>query len=198
MSMKKLLIALALLVPAIAGASTFEGTLSTGVQTGIEGIVVTAPTATPGSGTYDSTQSVTLTATGAQSIRYRDDGGVPTCSVGTPYTGAISVSASISIQARSCYANNASSSPVVFLYVINPPATPAPSGGGGGGGGGGLLPPSGTTGDATGDGRTDIFDFNIVLINWGATTGGVSAGDLNGDGQVDITDFNTILTHWTF
>lgn len=190
-----LVLALALAAPAYA--STFEGTLTTGIQTSVEGTVIVAPTANPIAGIYTSTQNVVLSALGAQFIRYRDDGGVPTCSTGTLYTGSITVSSSVStIQARSCYANNASSSPAVFLYAINPPSAPAPSGGGGGGGGGSSLPPPAVVGDATGDSIVNVLDFNAVLVAWGSTGGSIPA-DLNRDGIVDILDFNVLIINWT-
>jgi hypothetical protein len=109
-------------------ATTDEGTLGDPtVETGIVGTLISAPTASPVAGTYTSTRSVTLTASGSQSIRYTVDGSTPTCSVGTVYSGTISVSSSKTIKAISCYPDGSSSSVASFAYTI--------SGGGGGGGG---------------------------------------------------------------
>jgi hypothetical protein len=53
---------------------------------------VAAPTFNPAPGTYSSTQSVTITsATAGASIRYTTDGSTPSSSVGTLYTGPVSV-----------------------------------------------------------------------------------------------------------
>lgn len=137
--MKKLTIltlALFLSIAGVTSASEFEGTLSTGVQTGVEGTVIVVPLANPVAGVYTSTQSVSLTATGAPSIHYTVDGSTPTCTSGSTYSGVISVSTSQVIQALSCYPNAQTSGVVIFAYTIN---LPTPSGGGGGGGGGGVT-----------------------------------------------------------
>jgi hypothetical protein len=63
---------------------------------------VTTPTFTPIAGTYTSTQSVTITAAGADSIWYTTDGSTPTypaTGTTTQYTGSISVAASETIEA---------------------------------------------------------------------------------------------------
>ena len=49
--------------------------------------------------------------------------------------------------------------------------------------------------DANNDGRINILDFNILIINWGATAPG-NAADFNEDGVVDIFDFNLLMVHW--
>jgi len=84
---------------------------------------------------------------------------------------------------------------------------------GGGGGGGGGTPPSDTStsttdtsttttkesisrGDANSDGRVDILDFNVLMVNFGKT-GSEIAGDLNGDNRVDIFDFNILMVNWS-
>ena len=97
--MKKILIALLLLAPALAGASEVTGTLTTGIASGVEGVVITAPSASPNEGVYSATQEVTLTAAGSSSIHYTIDGSTPTCTSGSTYGAAISVSASQVIQA---------------------------------------------------------------------------------------------------
>lgn len=76
------------------------------------------PSASPSAGTYTTPQSVVLTATGATSIRYTTNGSTPTCS-STSYSGAISVSATTTIKAISCYPNSANSSVASFVYTIN-------------------------------------------------------------------------------
>jgi peptidoglycan hydrolase-like protein with peptidoglycan-binding domain len=115
------------IAPALASEVT--GSLCTGVNCPVEGTVIAAPTVSPAAGSFTSNQSVTLTSTGATSIRYTTDGTVPTCA-STQYSSAISVTSSKTIKAISCYANNASSTVASFAYTISVPS----SGGGGGGG----------------------------------------------------------------
>ncbi|MBI3630774.1 MAG: chitobiase/beta-hexosaminidase C-terminal domain-containing protein [Candidatus Sungbacteria bacterium] len=69
-----------------------------------------------------------------------------------------------------------------------------------GGGGGGIFFPSGPSklGDMNKDGKTDILDFNFLMVNWGTrATGGAAQGDLNNDGNVDVLDFNILMVNWT-
>ena len=116
------------IAPALASEVT--GSLCTGVNCPVEGTVIAAPTASPAAGSFTSNQSVTLTSTGATSIRYTTDGTTPTCA-STQYSSAISVTSSKTIKAISCYANSTSSTVASFAYTISIPS----SGGGGGGGG---------------------------------------------------------------
>jgi Chitobiase/beta-hexosaminidase C-terminal domain len=88
--------------------------------------VAAAPTFSPAAGTYTSAQSVTLadTTVGA-TIYYTTDGTTPTTS-SKVYSGAISVAATITIQAIAT-ATGYSNSPVSSaVYTITPPAA-APS-----------------------------------------------------------------------
>ncbi len=72
------------------------GSSDSGSTTG----TVSAPTFSPAPGTYASAQSVTLsTSTAGASIRYTTDGSTPTSTTGTPYAGAIAVSATTTIKA---------------------------------------------------------------------------------------------------
>jgi len=114
-------------------ASEVTGNLSTGVgSSNLEGVVIAAPTFSPAAGTYSSTRSVSLTATGSLSIRYTVNGDVPTCA-STLYAGEFSVSSTKTVKAISCYANGVTSSVSSALYTIS-------SGGGGGGGGASGTP----------------------------------------------------------
>jgi subtilisin family serine protease len=55
----------------------------------------------------------------------------------------------------------------------------------------GMLQRLPLPGDANGDGRVNLADFNIVASNFGRTSGATRAtGDLNGDGRVNLADFN--------
>lgn len=181
-------------------ASTFDGTITTGVDTGVEGIVIEAPTANPPAGAYTGTQNVELSgSTGVLSIHYTTDGSAATCTSGITYSAPISVPSSLVIEAVSCYANGIASPIAIFAYAIsNSPPDPAPGGGGGGGGGGGTITtPATEVYDFNSDGKIDVFDFNVLIINWGTTTGATGAdGDADGDGDVDIFDFNLLIINW--
>jgi hypothetical protein len=196
-------------------ASTYHGTLTAGGSNtltgdlgggGLNGVLTSPPVATPGAGTYNSAQSVTLTASGATSIYYTTDGiNTPSCSTGTLYSDSspIAVGSSLEIQAISCYTGNASSTVASYLYAINqaapsasPNYSPAPNYGGGGGGGGGSGVSMFSKGDANLDGHINISDFVILMADWGQTGTG-NAADFNGDGKVDITDFVALMANWT-
>jgi hypothetical protein len=61
---------------------------------------VAAPTFSVASGTYTSTQSVTLaTTTSGATIRYTTDGSTPTSTSGTVYSGAVTISATATLKA---------------------------------------------------------------------------------------------------
>ncbi len=180
---------LAVATPAMAD-STFTGTVNTGIQTGLSGIVDAGVSATPTpNSSYTSAQSVKLVAAGSDSIyyNYTTDGADPSCApTGTKYTGAITLSSSKTIRAVACFGTVAS--PVAqFAYGINV-STPS--------GGGGYTPPATPLiGDINGDGVVNILDFNALLVQWGKTGSNLSA-DLNHDGVVGILDFNILIIHW--
>ena len=50
--------------------------------------------------------------------------------------------------------------------------------------------------DANKDGKIDVLDFNILMVNWGKTTAN-NVADFNGDSKVDIFDFNMLMINWT-
>jgi hypothetical protein len=68
----------------------------------------------------------------------------------------------------------------------NPDPTPSPSP---------SPSPSTRAGDANGDGAVNIFDYNIILSNFGLTVSGRSQGDFNGNGTVDIFDFQQVVSN---
>ena len=78
--------------------------------------------ATPVAGTYSTTQSITLTSAGSDSIRYSITETPATCSAGTLYTTPISVSTSQTIYVRACDTLN-NSSTTNFAYVISRPTS---------------------------------------------------------------------------
>jgi len=88
------------------------------------------PIFSPAGGTYVGTQSINISSTGSDSIRYTIDGATPSCSVGTLYSGAISVTESETINAIGCDVVGNTPASSVASYTINMSAR---------GGGGGLL-----------------------------------------------------------
>jgi len=107
-----------LCVITFTNASEVTGNLDTGMQTGMQGSVVNPPVASPVAGTYTSVQNVSLSASGATSIRYTKDGGTPSCSVGNIYSSPIFVNETITIKAIACYSSSASAV-TNFVYTIN-------------------------------------------------------------------------------
>jgi len=93
-------------------ASEVTGDLSNQIETGISGTLKSAPVFSLDSGTYNSTQSVTLTASSSTAICYSTSEDNPSCSnyntclLGTKYASAISVTATTSMKAVACYADN--------------------------------------------------------------------------------------------
>lgn len=74
-------------------------------------------------------------------------------------------------------------SPVVSPSVIvSPSSTPQASG---------SIP-----GDIDGNGRVNIFDYNLLLTDFGVTSGVGLRSDINKNGRVDIFDYNILLTNF--
>jgi len=109
-------------------------TIDNGINNGSGGAgTAYEPSASPAASTYSSSQSVSLSASGSSSIRYTVDGSTPSCTSGTVYSSAISITSSKTIKAIACYDDNGSTSSsnvASHAYTINIPS----SGGGSGGG----------------------------------------------------------------
>ena len=88
---------------------TFTGTVA----------LATAVTASPAAGSYTGGQAVTLTASGASSIRYTLDGTTPTCSTGLAYSSAVTVNFSGSLKAIACYTGGGFSTVSSDAYIIS-------------------------------------------------------------------------------
>ena len=91
--------------------------LSTG--TVINGVLVVAPTASISTGTYQASQTVSLSAPEANSIRYTLTGSDPSCSSGTRISGdsgSITINSSLILKAISCYKSDDSVSSEVSEY----------------------------------------------------------------------------------
>jgi hypothetical protein len=119
-------------------ASETSGNLTAGMQTGIGGVVKSAPIASPAAGSYTVSQSVTLIAAGSVAIYYTTDGTIPACGTGIIYATAIPVPATTTIKAIACYGDGSSGPVASYTYTITETT-------GGGGGGGGAPPEPGTT-----------------------------------------------------
>ena len=92
---------------------------------------VATPTFSPVAGSYTGTQSVTIAcATSGATVRYTTDGSTPSDTVGTLFSGAISVPATATLKAIAYKAGMTSSAVVSAAFTITPPV----------GGGEGLTP----------------------------------------------------------
>jgi pectate lyase len=100
-----------------------ESLITTGTYTIKPPERVAAPTFSPVAGTYVNTQSVTLSTTTADAtILFTTDGIAPTCTIGTPYSGAIEVAQSVTLNAIACKTGAIDSDLTTAAYVITPPA----------------------------------------------------------------------------
>ena len=51
-------------------------------------------------------------------------------------------------------------------------------------------------GDANGDGRVNLRDFNILASNFGQSPRDFTQGDFNYDGRVNLADFNLLAARF--
>ncbi|MGC9158698.1 MAG: chitobiase/beta-hexosaminidase C-terminal domain-containing protein [Terracidiphilus sp.] len=103
--------------------NAYGRTTSTPVQVAVSGQAAAAlPTFNPPAGTYTAAQSVVLNdTTPGATIYYTTGGATPPTTSSTPYTGAISVSSSETLQAIAAAAGYANSSVASATYTINLP-----------------------------------------------------------------------------
>lgn len=81
---------------------------------------VATPTYNPAAGTYASAQSVTITtATSGALMRYTLDGSNPTSTVGTPYSGPVSITATATLKTIAYKSGLTDSAVASGLYTIN-------------------------------------------------------------------------------
>ena len=125
----------------LVGNTNTSGTFLTRV---FDSLAPSSTIANPIAGTYSSAQSVLLITNDASAtIRYTTDGTLPSCSVGTLFTGAISISSSLTLNSIACDLAGNASTVSSDAYTIS--ASGGSTGGGGGGGGGGGVSSSGIT-----------------------------------------------------
>ena len=87
----------------------------------INAVPPTIITANAPAGTYTTTQTINLSSTGADYIRYALDGTIPSCSIGTIYNTTLYASSPLTIKAIACdYAGNESA---VTTFQYNFPYT---------------------------------------------------------------------------
>ena len=110
----------------ITATSTLEaiayksGLTNSTVTSGTYTIQCATPTFNPATGTYGSTQSVTIsTTTGGASIRYTTNGTTPSSTVGTVYSSAVSISATATLEAIAYETGLTNSSVTTGVYTIN-------------------------------------------------------------------------------
>lgn len=79
--------------------------------------------ASPSTGTYNSSQNISLSSSGSDYIRYTDNGADPSCSIGSIYSVPINISSPKTIKAIACdlAGNNSGVSTFVysFSYTLN-------------------------------------------------------------------------------
>lgn len=157
-----------------------SGMTNSTVATAIYTIQVATPTFNPTAGTYNSTQSVAISdTTSGATIYYTTDGTTPTTS-STQYTGPITVSSSMTIEAIAAVSGMANSAVATATYTIQS----------GGGGGGSPSYGSGfTSSGLTLNGGATISGTALQLTNGG--TGEARSGFFNNTVNVQsfITDF---------
>jgi hypothetical protein len=125
-------------IPAASVAGLSDGTITAsmtptgGTLTMLKDTVAPpAPTANPLPGSYETTQSVTLSAQAGSTIHYTNNGTTPTAFSPAAPTG-IQVTASQTLNAIAIDAGGNPGAVGTFAYTITgPPAPPAPAGGGG-------------------------------------------------------------------
>jgi uncharacterized repeat protein (TIGR03803 family) len=113
----------------IEAFATIAGSPNSAVATAVytfQSQVAATPVISPAAGTYSSTQSVTITdSTAGSTIYYTTNGTTPSAS-STVYSGAISVSASETIEAIAVASGFSNSAVASTTYTINLPAAAAP------------------------------------------------------------------------
>jgi hypothetical protein len=92
---------------------------NSGVATAVYNILVATPSFTPGGGNYNTAQTVTITtATGGAGIRYTTDGTTPSDTVGTVYTGPVTLIATTTIKAVAYASGFTNSGVATAVYNI--------------------------------------------------------------------------------
>jgi hypothetical protein len=96
-------------------------------------------------------------------------------------TTPLTLSAGIQYFVRVYNGTHSDSSSFILPECASPTPTPTPT----------PLPVS-LPGDIDGDGKVGIFDYNILVGNFGKTGSGIPA-DIDGNGKIDIFDYNILV-----
>jgi len=100
---------------------TVNGTAVTSSNFTIDNVSPDTPSSDVAAGSYRSSQSISLASTGSSQIRYTTDNSTPTCSVGTVYSSAISITSNqtpATIKAVACDSYSNASSVATLAYTI--------------------------------------------------------------------------------
>lgn len=165
--------------PTLASGDTVDPTTAVKDAVGIADATVAAltitdslaPLAVSGNAgaVFHGSTTVTLASTGSSQIRYTTDGSTPTCSVGTVYSSALTISGSITLNAIGCDEVNNATAVVTASY------SPA--------GGGAIATPAAQTAVNLGS----AANFAILSKSGISTTGATSVtGDI-GVSPIDST-----------
>jgi hypothetical protein len=102
----------------------------------------------------------------------------------------------MTIEAISCYPNNAYSTVESLGYTITlTPSAGSPAVLVSGGGGGGSYSSGGSSGGSSV--KVGIADFVLLMANWGQTGAGNPADFDNDSAVIGIQDFVWLMSHWT-
>jgi hypothetical protein len=96
-----------------------NGLTNSSVATAVYNILAATPSFSPVGGNYLTAQTVTIgTATAGATIRYTTDGTTPTATVGTIYSGPLTVSATTTLKAVAYASGMTNSSVATAVYNI--------------------------------------------------------------------------------
>ena len=110
------------IIPTVANGKVYVGTTNSVGAFGLLNTSATTPTFNPAPGTYNSTQSVTISdLTSGATIYYTTNGSTPT-TASTVYSGAISVTSTTTINAIAVASGFANSAVASGTYTIQSPA----------------------------------------------------------------------------
>jgi hypothetical protein len=107
------------------------GLTNSSVATAVYNILATTPTFSPAGGNYTAAQTVTIsTTTSGAAIRYTTDGSTPSDTVGTVYSGPVTVNATTTLKAVAYAIGLTNSSVAIAVYnILATTPTFSPAGG---------------------------------------------------------------------
>ena len=158
-----------------------NSTITTGIYT-INLPTTAAPAFSPVAGTYTSAQSVAITSsTSGASIRYTTDGSTPSATVGTLYSGPVSIGSTLTLKAIAFKTGSNDSTVTSAIYTINLPTVAAPM----------FSPVAGTYTSAQSVAITSSTSGASIRYTTDGSTPSATAGTLY-SGPVSITTTTTL------